>query len=299
MKNIYSNHIKGQKLTGLKPSIDGVVIHNDYGSMTPSQYLNWLYSREQNGSYTAGWASVYVNRNETLWYHPTNYIEWHCGNNYANSHLIGFEVCESFPNHISDETFMKNEEATFKVVADVMKSYKLPINRNTVHLHREYFSTSCPHRSWAIHVGVGAPNTRANQLKLIDYFISRIKHYANGGKTPDKPQVSENKYVKYNWRGTFTAHKTNTLPIVPRYDYGMSAKEVDKDSYIQPNEYVPFYQIIKDKQAKLWWIKFKYAKKGSSKQFFYMPIGKIEDKHEKILNEKHLWGKLEVEKHGK
>lgn len=298
MKNIYSNHIKGQKLTSQKPSIDGVVIHNDYGSMTPSQYLNWLYTREQNGSYTAGWASVYVNRNETLWYHPTNYIEWHCGNNYANSHLIGFEVCESYPNHISDKTFMKNEEATFKVVADVMKSYNLPINRDTVNLHREYFSTSCPHRSWDIHVGVGAPNTRANQLKLIDYFISRIKHYAKGGKKPDKPQVSENKYIKYNWRGKFTAHKTNTLPIVPRYNYGMSAKEVNKDSYIQPNEYVPFYQIIKDKQAKLWWIKFKYVKKGSSDKYFYMPIGKIEDKKEKILNEKHLWGKLEVEKHG-
>lgn len=113
MKNIYSNHIKGQKLTSQKPSIDGVVIHNDYGSMTPSQYLNWLYRREQTG------------------------------------------------------------------------------------------------------------------------------------------------------------------------------------------EYVPFYQIIKDKQAKLWWIKFKYAKKGSSDKYFYMPIGHIEDKQEKILNEKHLWGQLEVEKHGK
>lgn len=298
MVNIYSNHIKGRKLTQPKPSIDGVVIHNDYGSMTPKQYLNWLYTREQNGSYTAGWASVYVNRNDVLWYHPTNYVEWHCGNNYANGHLIGFEVCESFPNHISDETFLKNEEATFKVVADVMKSYNLPINRNTVHLHREYFSTSCPHRSWDIHVGVNAPNTRANQLKLIDYFIERVKHYVGGGKTPDKPQVSDNKFTKYNWKGTFTAHKTNTLPIVPRYNYGMRAKEVPSNSYIQPNQYVKFDQIIKDKQAKLWWIRFKYQAKGSSNKDFYMPIGKIEDKHEKILNEKNLWGKLTKVKRG-
>ncbi|WNM55491.1 hypothetical protein CoNPh32_CDS0022 [Staphylococcus phage S-CoN_Ph32] len=29
-----------------------------------------------------------------------------------------------------------------------------------------------------------------------------------------------------------------------------------------------------------------------------MPVGKIEDKQEKILNEKNLWGKLEVEKRG-
>ena len=266
--------------------------------MTPKQYLNWLYTREQNGSYTAGWASVYINRNDVLWYHPTNYVEWHCGNNYANSHLIGFEVCESFPNHISDETFMKNEEATFKVVAEVMKSYNLPINRNTVHLHREYFSTSCPHRSWDIHVGVNAPNTRANQLKLIDYFISRIKHYANGGKTPKNPQISDKPFKKYNWSGDFRAHKNNTLPIVPRYNYGMRAKEVDPNSYIQPNEWVPFDQIIKDKQSGLWWIRFKYQAKGSSKKDFYMPIGAIEDKQEKILNEKNLWGKLSKVKRG-
>ena len=106
MKNIYSNHIKGQKLTSQKPSIDGVVIHNDYGSMTPSQYLNWLYRREQTGEYVNGWASVYINRNEVLWYHPTNFVEWHCGNNYANSHLMGFEITQSFPGFISDETFM-------------------------------------------------------------------------------------------------------------------------------------------------------------------------------------------------
>lgn len=298
MKDIYSNHIKGRKLTQPKPSIDGVVIHNDYGSMTPKQYLNWLYTREQNGAYTQGWASVYINRNETLWYHPTNYVEWHCGKPYPNSHLIGFEVCESFPNHISDETFLKNEEATFKVVAEVMKSYNLPINRNTVHLHREYFYTSCPHRSWDLHVGVNAENTRANQLKLIDYFISRIKHYSNGGKTPDKPQVSDNKFTKYNWSGTFTSHKTNTLPIVPRYNYGMRAKEVPSNSYIQPNQYVKFDQIIKDKQANLWWIRFKYQAKGSSKKDFFMPIGPIEDKQEKILNEKNLWGKLSKVKRG-
>ena len=38
--------------------------------------------------------------------------------------------------------------------------------------------------------------------------------------------------------------------------------------------------------------------KGSSNKDFYMPIGKIEDKHEKILNEKNLWGKLTKVKRG-
>ncbi|WMZ84827.1 SH3 domain-containing protein [Staphylococcus pseudintermedius] len=149
--------------------------------MTPSQYLPWLYARENNGTHVNGWASVYVNRNEVLWYHPTDYVEWHCGNQWANANLIGFEVCESYPGRISDALFLENEEATLKVVADVMKSYGLAVNRTTVRLHNEFFGTSCPHRSWELHVGKNAPYTTANINKMKDYFIKRIKHYYDGG----------------------------------------------------------------------------------------------------------------------
>ena len=40
---------------------------------------------------------------------------------------------------------------------------------------------------------VKANLTRRNQLKLIDYFISRIKFYANGGKldTSNAEEVTE------------------------------------------------------------------------------------------------------------
>ena len=88
------------------------------------------------------------------------------------------------------------------------------------------------------------------------------------------------------------------MPIVPRYNYGMRSEQVPPNSYIQPNQYVKFDQIIKDKQANLWWIRFKYQAKGSSNKDFYMPIGAIEDKKEKILNEKNLWGKLSKVKRG-
>lgn len=182
LKHIYSSHIKGNKITSRKPSIQGIVIHNDYGSMTPSSYLPWLYGREKAGTHVNGWASVYVNRNECLWYHPTDYVEWHCGNTWANNNLIGLEVCESYPGRISDKIFLENEEATLKVAADILKSYDLPVNRSTVNLHRQYFGTSCPHRSWDIHVGKGAANTTANNNKMKDYFVKRIKHYYDGGK---------------------------------------------------------------------------------------------------------------------
>lgn len=197
LKHIYSNHIKGNKITAPKPSVQGVVIHNDYGSMTPAQYLPWLYARENNGTHVNGWASVYANRNEVLWYHPTDYVEWHCGHQWANANLIGFEVCESYPGRLSDKLFLENEEATLKVAADVMRSYSLPVNRNTVRLHNEFFGTSCPHRSWELHVGKGAKYTEANQNKMKDYFISRIKYYYNGGKLQaGNVQVINEKDVK-------------------------------------------------------------------------------------------------------
>lgn len=203
MKHIYSKHIKGSKLTRLKTSVRGVVIHNDYGSMTPSQYENWLYKRESNGTHVNGFASIYANRNECLWYHPTDYVEWHCANQWANYNLIGIEVCESYPGHISDEVFIQNEEACFKIAADVLKSYNLPVNQDTVNLHREFFATSCPHRSWDIHVGKNTPNTRNNQLKLLNYFISRIKYYYNEEtqqKTSTKvKEATSVKEIKFNF----------------------------------------------------------------------------------------------------
>lgn len=235
MKDIYSSHINGSKITNRKASIAGVVIHNDYGSMTPSQYLPWLYAREQNGTHVNGFASVYVNRNERLWYHPTNFVEWHCANFWANNNLIGFEVCESYPGRISDKLFLENEEATLKTAAEVMLSYNLPINRDTVHLHNEYSQTSCPHRSWEIHIGKGQPYTRRNQLKLIDYFISRIKFYANGGTldTSNAEEVTE-KHIEQEVKKEVA--KQEVLPTGwKKNKYGTYYK-AQKGSFINGNQ---------------------------------------------------------------
>lgn len=184
LENIYSSHINGRKMTNAKSSVSGVVIHNDFGNKTPEEYLSWLYARERNGTHVNGFASVYVNRNQILWYHPTNYVEWHCANVWANENLVGLEATESYPGHVTDEVFLENEEATLKTAAVILKSYNLPVNRNTVFLHRQYFATSCPHRSWDIHIGKDFANTKANKNKLADYFIERIKFYYDGGELP-------------------------------------------------------------------------------------------------------------------
>lgn len=223
MKDIYSGYIKNP-FTPKKNSIKGVIIHNDAGSMTPSQYLNWLNKRVQNGQAELGFAALYVNRNECLWFSPTDHAEWHATNQVGNYNFIGFEVCESFS--ANNANFLANEDATLKKAAAIMKSYNLPVNRNTVMLHNEFAQTACPHRSWEIHIGKGAPYTQANKNILKDYFIKRIKHYMGGGTTSkpsSKPKPSNAGGWKKNKHGTWWKNKKGTFkngdePIIARYN---------------------------------------------------------------------------------
>ena len=106
-------------------------------------------------------------------------------------------MCESYPGRISDALFLENEEATLKVATDVVKPYVLAVNHNTVRLHNEFFGTSCPHRSWDLHVGKNAPYITANISMMKDYFIKRIKHYYDGGKLKvNKSEIIKQEDVK-------------------------------------------------------------------------------------------------------
>lgn len=282
MKNIYSSYIKSP-LTPKKNSIKGVIIHNDAGSMTPSQYLPWLSGRVSSGQITLGFAALYVNRNEALWFSPTDHAEWHAGNQTGNYNYIGFEVCESMPSKTSNATFLQNEEATLKVVAEVMKSYNLIPNRNTVRLHNEFSSTACPHRSWAIHLG-NVPYTQANKNKLKDYFIKRINYHMNGSKTETAKKVIKKTTIPkktsqdvskkgWSWSGTFQANTT----IVVRKGYKSSGaprlhlnKPVDEASFIKKGDWINFDHLwFADG---LWWVKFKYPN-GANNNYFFMPLG--------------------------
>ena len=116
----------------------------------------------------------YGDRNTMARTEETYNMAWHTGNGEGNTWYIGYEVCQSMS--ASDKDFLANEQAIFKQVAEDLKFYGLPANRNTVRLHREFSSTSCPHRSWALH------GQSVNSVK--DYFIAQIQSYMNG-KKPD------------------------------------------------------------------------------------------------------------------
>ncbi|WP_438467795.1 lytic exoenzyme target recognition domain-containing protein [Streptococcus pluranimalium] len=167
---------------GKMPSIKGVVIHNDAGTMTAEQYVNWLIPRNK----ALGIAHYYIDRNTIARVVDKHSIAWHTGHQTGNNHYIGYEVCQSAS--ASDADFLANEDMTLMQATEDLLFYGLPINKNTVMLHREFVPTACPHRSIALH-----GNTVA-QLK--DYFIKRMQYFATLGKTVDEMLTKNKKATK-------------------------------------------------------------------------------------------------------
>ena len=157
---------------GRLSSIDFVVIHNDAGSMTPYQYIEWLRYREKS----LGIAHYYCNRNCIARVIDTYNIGYHTGEWWSNIHSIGYEVCESMK--VSDEEFLQNEDMTLMQATEDLLFYGLPINTDTVRLHHEFVPTSCPHRSLALHGGT------TESVK--NYFVERMNYFASLGSTVDE-----------------------------------------------------------------------------------------------------------------
>ena len=164
---------------GRLESIDFVVIHNDAGSMTPEQYVNWLRNRDKS----LGIAHYYCNRNTIARVIDTFNIGYHTGDWWSNCRSIGYEVCESMK--VSDEDFLRNEDMTLMQATEDLIYYGLPINTSTVRLHHEFVPTTCPHRSMELH---------GNSTESVkNYFVSRMRYFATLGNTVDEMlgQVSD------------------------------------------------------------------------------------------------------------
>lgn len=111
-------------------------------------------------------------------------MAWHAGNSYYNANFIGIEACQSMGDL---NQFKRNETEAIKLAARLCKKYGITPNTNTIVLHRQVSSTVCPHRSADIH---------GNTNGTLNYFISEIKRYMNGGSTP-KPKPQKPKVDTY------------------------------------------------------------------------------------------------------
>lgn len=217
----------------------GAIIHNDYGRANGKGYISWLTSsRIPNPS--AGYAHYYHDRKYAVRAVPTTQGAWHAGDfergnftghgkpaNYGNMQTLGYEVNESLST--TNQEFRLNEEVVFMQVAEDALFYGWEINRGTIWLHNEFTSTSCPHRSWELHVGKGKQYNAANRNILKDYFIGRVKFWVEvlSGKR-DVP-------VKH-----YLPETGQTPPLVTEPEKGTSPhnpqglKETDLKPYVAP-----------------------------------------------------------------
>lgn len=187
--------------SGRLVGVEFVVIHNDAGSMTPVQYIEWLRYREKS----LGIAHYYCNRNTIVRVVDTYHIAYHTGDWWSNIRSIGYEVCESMK--VSDEEFLENEDITLMQATEDLLYYGLPITTDTVRLHHEFVPTSCPHRSLALHGGT------TESVK--EYFVFRMNELAQLGSTVEEmlETISEQK-------GSTEAVDENFQKTVPSADEG-------------------------------------------------------------------------------
>ena len=139
--NITNAGIRGHNPTG-------VVIHNDAGSNGANAgfYNNWLPNHDPE----KGFAHVYIASDGRLQASDFSNMAYHCANSYGNANYASWEVCQSEGDLTQ---FLRNEQAVLDDVAKYMKQWGLTPNRDTVKLHQELSSTSCPRRSVEAHGG--------------------------------------------------------------------------------------------------------------------------------------------------
>ena len=139
--NITNAGVRGHNPTG-------VVIHNDAGSngANTSFYNGWLPNHDPAN----GFAHVYVASDGRLQASDFSNMAWHCANSYGNANYASWEVCQSEGDLTQ---FLRNEQAVLDDVAKYMKQWGLTPNHDTVKLHQELSSTSCPRRSVEAHGG--------------------------------------------------------------------------------------------------------------------------------------------------
>lgn len=211
-------------------SIKGVVIHNDAGSAgaTAFWYVDWLAQRDKE----LGIAQYYIDRYTIFRAVDTYKIAYHTGDGVSrtsgNGNYIGYEVCQS--KGASDADFIANENMALMQVAEDMLFYKLPVNRDTVRLHREFVRTDCPHRSWDLH------GKSMNAVK--DYFIAKIKHYQSLGNTVDEMIAKENGTVVKQTptqKPTATPKPTATASVREYTEYGTFTATEDIYFRNEPN----------------------------------------------------------------
>ena len=187
-------NITNAGVRGYNPT--GVVIHNDAGSngAKTSFYDSWLPNHDPE----EGFAHVYIASDGRLQASDFSNMAYHCANSYGNTNYASWEVCQSEGDLTQ---FLRNEQAVLDDVAKYMKQWGLTPNRDTVKLHQELSSTSCPRRSVEVHGGT-VESCRS-------YFIAEL----NKRLTGQNKEKGKKKMILFNTVDTKRAYISDGVTI--------------------------------------------------------------------------------------
>ena len=193
--NITNAGVRGHNPTG-------VVIHNDAGSngANTSFYNGWLPNHDPAN----GFAHVYVASDGRLQASDFSNMAWHCANSYGNANYASWEVCQSEGDLTQ---FLRNEQAVLDDVAKYMKQWGLTPNHDTVKLHQELSSTSCPRRSVEAHGGT-VESCRS-------YFIAELNKRLTGQSNSNASNKGKGKkkMILFNTVDTKRAYVSDGVTI--------------------------------------------------------------------------------------
>ena len=199
--NITNAGVRGHNPTG-------VVIHNDAGSngANTSFYNGWLPTHDPEN----GFAHVYIASDGRLQASDFSNMAWHCANSYGNANYASWEVCQSEGDL---NQFLRNEQSVLDDVAKYMKQWGLNPNRDTVKLHQELSSTSCPRRSVEVHGGT-VESCRS-------YFIAELNKRlteqtgGTGNNTQTNTELEDDELMKFTYtNGDGTVYYFNGEKVI-------------------------------------------------------------------------------------
>lgn len=194
-------NITNAGVRGYNPT--GVVIHNDAGSngAKTSFYNGWLPNHDPEN----GFAHVYIASDGRLQASEFSNMAWHCANSYGNTNYASWEICQSEGDL---NQFLRNEQAVLDDVAKYMKQWGLTPNHDTVKLHQELSSTSCPRRSVEAHGGT-VESCRS-------YFITELNKRLTGqNNTQTNTELEDDELMKFTYtKGDKTVYYFNGEKVI-------------------------------------------------------------------------------------
>lgn len=269
-----------------------ICIHNTANTATARNEVTYMNRTANYTSY-----HVAIDDKEAVQAIPFNRNAFAAGdgvNGRGNRRAIHIEICYSLDggnNGHQSTRYLKAEENAALYTAHILHQYGWGVDK--VKKHQDYSGKYCPHVILANGKWQWFKNRVEAHLNALKKGSTKTKPAAKPAPKPaskpaSKPAAKKKGRYETGWKysGTFTVTANEGIAVY-KGNRGLNKKNlVDKASWLKKGQWVNFDHLFY--KNGLWWIRFKYAAKGASNNYFFMPVGKRNPKIN--FADAKLWG---------